>query len=274
MNRYRIVVALLMGIMSLSVFTACKSRHKKHSVDIENNVTEQMSAMSGAVLDRWIDTTLSITSAMPYQVSRRVNMQVGSRNVAGEIKMVAGDRIWINVSLLGITFARAMFTNDSLMYYERLRKTSFEGSWEDLHRVHAALGVVDYNMVEGMMFARPIYKFNRRELSSRENGIMTFVEQRPQNGFYRKISIDETSHRILSQHITVEDGSVLYVGEYTYDDNGSLKEALFNMSAANYISVRFTYGVERDDAGYMPFSIPHGFNDVKEILREIGVDSN
>ena len=274
MNRYRIVIALLIGIMFLAVFTACKSRHKKHSVDIEHSTTEHMTTMSGAMLDRWIDTTLSITSAMPYQVSRRVNMQVSSRNVAGEVRMVAGDRIWINVSLLGITFARAMFTNDSLMYYERLRKTSFEGRWEELHRVHAALGVVDYNMVEGMMFARPIYKFNRRELSGRENGIMTFVEQRPQKGFYRKINIDESSHRILSQELVAEDGSVSYMGEYTYDGNGSLKEALFNMSAANYIAVRFIYGTERDDAGYMPFKIPEGFSDVKEILREIGVDSN
>ncbi|MBO4961113.1 MAG: DUF4292 domain-containing protein [Flavobacteriales bacterium] len=272
MNRYRVVTSLLVVVLLLSIFTACKPRHKKSSQASEEHAVEQTMDMSNATLERWIDTTLSIISPSPYQVSRRVNMQVGSHNVAGEVRMVAGDRVWINVSLLGITFARAMFTEDSLMYYERLRKTSFEGTWEDLHRVHGALAVVDYHMVESMMFARPVYKFNRRELSERENGRMTFVSQHPKKGFDYKITIDELSHRIISQEVVAVDGAVSYMAEYVYDGDGRLKEALFNVSAANYIAARFTYGAERETVGSMPFKMPSGFMNVREMLLEIGVD--
>lgn len=272
MNRYRLIIGLVALAFVVSMLSSCKGGRERRRVISESHTLMESREMTSAELKRWIDTTLVITRPLPYSISSRVNVQLGSHGVSGEIRYVAGEKIWVNVSLLGITFARALFTTDSLMYYERLRKTSYEGRWEELERVHTGLGVVDFHMMESMMFARPIFSLSKGEFTSMENGVMTFTQEAHRDGFNRVIEIDEFTHRITAQSITSSDDAISYTGEYTYDERGALKEMLFTVRAANYATVRCSYGVIRDGAGATPFSMPEGYKSVKELLGEIGIE--
>lgn len=94
-------------------------------------------------------------------------MTVGGKSIGGTMRLVSGQKLWINISVLGITFARAMFTQDSLMYYEKVKKTAFEGRWEELHRLSPLLGAVNYDVLEGLVCARPVICPDAGQLSGR-----------------------------------------------------------------------------------------------------------
>lgn len=97
---------------------------------------------------------------------RKITLTVGGKSVSGPLRMVQGRRTWINISVLGITFARAMFTPDSLQYYERVAKTTFQGRWEELHRLSPVLSALDYAVVENLLCGRAAFPLSVRDFVS------------------------------------------------------------------------------------------------------------
>ena len=78
---------------------------------------------------------------------RRINIEAGGLTLGGTMRLVSGEKIWFNVSALGISFARAVFTKDSLMYYEKAKKTAFSGSWNELYDISRMLRIAKYDTV-------------------------------------------------------------------------------------------------------------------------------
>lgn len=100
------------------------------------------------------------------------------------MRLVSGEKIWFNVSALGISFARAVFTKDSLMYYEKAKKTAFSGSWNELYDISRMLRIAKYDTVEDLICARPLFALSEGNFSAESaEGSYMFSSMDASSGF-------------------------------------------------------------------------------------------
>ena len=206
---------------------------------------------------------------------RRVNLSVGEKSVGGVLRMVDGERIWLNISVLGITFARGMFTPDSLMYYEKVGKTAFQGRWDDLHRLSAVLSALDYTTVENLLCARPAFALAAGDIAvpAQENRY-GFSRRDASSGVVLTGQADGRTFGLLWQQLCTPDGQTGLRVEYVYASQvrGLPQAVLFIPIDRETAAVRLEYvpGERRIQAQF-PFKIPQGYRDARELLRALGI---
>lgn len=205
---------------------------------------------------------------------RKVDMTLGGKSVGGVMRMVDGQRIWLNISVLGITFARAMFTPDSLMYYERLNKTAFEGRWKELQNLSPVLGAVDYAMIEDLLCGRPVFRLSEENFVDMPEGeFYVFSQREPRSGVDMNVQVNKKTLRVVSQGLVSPDGKVGLTAEYVYAGGGAFpSSALFSFPGADGKALRLDFSPSRKMQQDFPFTVPKGYKDARELLRALGVN--
>ena len=205
----------------------------------------------------------------------RLTLSLGGRSVGGVMRMVHGQRIWLNISVLGITFARGMFTPDSLMYYEKMGKTAFEGRWEDLNRLSEVLSALDYTTLENLLCARPAFALTAEDivLPVRE-GRYAFSRRDASGSVVLTGQADGHAYGLLWQQLGTPDGKAALRAEYLYDTQaqGLPQAVLFFLAGQDGRSLKVEYASdERRMQAQFPFKIPQGYRDARELLRALGI---
>lgn len=183
--------------VALAVFllAGCAARRKAAEVP-EKEKVEQVGVNREEILSR-------IRAAGFHQDSteRKITLTVGGKSVSGTLRMVQGRRTWINISVLGITFARAMFTPDSLQYYERVAKTTFQGRWEELHRLSPVLSALNYSVVENLLCGRAAFPLSVRDFVSGQapGEDFRFSRREARSGVSFSATVDDRTYRLVSQ---------------------------------------------------------------------------
>lgn len=205
---------------------------------------------------------------------RKVDMTLGGKSVGGVMRMVDGERIWLNISVLGITFARAMFTPDSLMYYERLNKTAFEGRWKELQDLSPVLGAVDYAMIEDLLCGRPVFRLLEENLADAADGeFYVFSQREPRSGVDMNVLVNKKTLRVVSQGLVSPDGKAGLTVEYVYGSGGVFpSSALFSLPGVAGKALRLDFSPSRKMQQDFPFTVPKGYKDARELLRALGVN--
>ncbi|MDD4819550.1 MAG: DUF4292 domain-containing protein [Flavobacteriales bacterium] len=213
-------------------------------------------------------------SYMGETMERKLSLAFGSHSVAGTLRMEKGKRMWLNITPLGISFARAMFTPDSLMYYERIKKTAFEGRWNDVYKVSDKLRVMDYDCLENIFTARPIFSLKKEVLSDEvdENNFV-FREKDPVSGFSKFVFVNKETHRVKSQMLISEDEKMGLLAEYEYGEGDNLPSNInFTVLASHQTTLLLTYGAPKTYTPEYPFKVPQGYSDVKKLAQMLGIN--
>lgn len=207
-------------------------------------------------------------------LEKRLSMTVGGKSIGGTMRLVSGQKLWINISVLGITFARAMFTQDSLMYYEKVKKTAFDGRWEELHRLSPLLGAVNYDVLEGLVCARPVFALTQDSfLGESEEGKYLFSRFDAQSGLMRYVLVDKKTLAVSAQRLASPDGKWALSAEYAYGGDGTFPQSvLLSLSGESGMAVRLSFAPSRRLQPDFPFRIPEGYSDARESLRALGVE--
>lgn len=251
----------------LLVILAAGCATKKKIVEKEKEVP--VVADHRLLLDGIASSAYSEASA-----ERRVDMTLGGKSIGGVIRMVDGQRVWLNISMLGITFARAMFTPDSLMYYEKLNKTAFEGHWKELQGLSPVLGAVNYAMVENLLCGRPVFRLSEENIRETDGSkFYIFSRSDPHSGVEMSVYVDKATFKVVSQRLMSPDGKVGLTAEYVYAGGGTFpSSALFSFSGADGKALRLDFSPSRRMQTDFPFKIPQGYKDARELLRALGVN--
>lgn len=189
------------------------------------------------------------------------------------MRLVRGEKIWFNVSALGISFARAVFTRDSLMYYEKAKKTAFSGSWNELYDVSRMLRIASYGTVENLICARPLFGLSESNLSDNsDESFYMFSSRDASSGFGRYVFVDKRTFRIARQMLISPDEKLGLVAEYGYSEGDKMPSSVqFSTTGHTEIGVKLNFTARKTMLEEFPFRIPPGYSDVRELARAIGV---
>lgn len=205
---------------------------------------------------------------------RRINIEAGGLTLGGTMRLVSGKKIWFNVSALGISFARAVFTRDSLMYYEKAKKTAFSGSWNELYDVSKMLRIAKYDTVEDLICARPLFGLSENNFSTKsDEGLYVFSSRDASSGFGRYVFVDNRTFRIARQILISPDEKLGLEAEYEYAESDKMPSSIrFSTIGDTEIGVKLSFTARKTMLEEFPFRIPPGYSDVRELARAIGVD--
>lgn len=205
----------------------------------------------------------------------RITLSAGGKSVGGTMRIVRGRRVWVNVSVLGITFARGMFTPDSLMYYERVGKTAFQGRWTALQTLSPVFRSVDYTWVENLLCARPVFSLAAADFAAHpQENLRAFTHRDVRSGAVLTGVVEDRTFRLVRQEVRTPDAKVGISVEYAYRDDTSWPQSLLvTVSTDTQKAVRVEYSVpSRSMRAEFPFKVPNGYRDVRELLRALGVE--
>ncbi|MCK5906914.1 MAG: DUF4292 domain-containing protein, partial [Flavobacteriales bacterium] len=101
---------------------------------------------------------MSATLKVKYQ-SKRSKMSFNAN-----LRLEKDKKIWVNVSFLGISFARGIITPEGMSMYERQNKTTFTGDFKYLSNL---LGVeLDFYQLQSLLLGKPILEVETNKYKS------------------------------------------------------------------------------------------------------------
>ena len=88
----------------------------------------------------------------------------GKVSFNANVRMKKDEKIWMNISFLGISFARAIITPEGVSMYERQNKTTFTGDFKYLSKL---LGVeLDFYQLKSLLLGKPIQELDAKKYKS------------------------------------------------------------------------------------------------------------
>jgi len=118
------------AIAIVSVFMiSCKSK----AVAVQNNTTAVEAKKDNKVIEKHYENKLNFSTAY-IKASAKYADEKQSNNVTAEIRIEKDKQILVSVRFLGITMAKALITQNSVSYYEKINSTYYEGDFTSLSK--------------------------------------------------------------------------------------------------------------------------------------------
>lgn len=184
--------------------------------------------------------------------------------VTGTLRVDKGKKIWINLSALGITMARAIITPDSLCYYEKQGKTCGRISWKDLARSGNSL---NYDLLEAVLTARILTGTGPRSFQVSPEAY--WISSPAGRGMSVTSSVNPSPLILLRQTLYPSGVPVGLSFSYRYEQKKKRKEndlkgiafALVNGEHEKPVIGLSVQSVKKDLPLDFPFKIPAGYKE-------------
>ncbi len=156
MNIKRFLIFLSVALAMLTTYS-CKTK----TVTTENGTVKILSPKK-------IVKESNSKYITPKYLSSSLKIKYKSKNKKvsfnANLRMENDKTIWMNISFLGISFARAIITPDGVKMYERKNRTKFSGDFSYLSKL---LGVeLDFNQLQSLFLGKPIQNIEPRKYST------------------------------------------------------------------------------------------------------------
>lgn len=197
---------ILMICCLVLVFTSCKTRKNAGDVgDLKNISTKRIWKNNKA--------TFSDYSTISAKIKGKFKNHKTAAGFNLNLRMEMDKVIWMSVKKIGFPIAKLKITPDKVMFYEKIKRTYFEG---DFSLISQFLGTsLDFNQLQNVLLGRPIVDVKSSQLAS---GVS--------KGDYQ-LSLKK-QHKLFNLFFTID------AGDFTLK-NQQLKE----LSSANTIAVRY-----------------------------------
>ena len=205
-------------------------------------------------------STLNIKADVDYED------QKNKQSVNADIRIKKDEIIWINISVLGFSVAKASITPTKVSYYEKINKTYFEG---DFALISNWLGTdLDFQKVQNLLLGKALDEISKENFVSQVvNNLYQLSEKKPQD--IQKQYIFEAGNFLLKKEIInqVSENRNLeidYLSHAIVENNFFPKEISIKANQENEVSIAIEYKrFELDKEAPFPFSIPSGYEKVE-----------
>ena len=217
----------------------------------------------------------------PQYMSASVKVKYQSKkkkmSFNANLRLEKDKKIWVNISFMGISFARAIITPEGVSMYERKTHTTFTGDFKYLSKL---LGIeLDFYQLQSIVLGKPIQEINTRKyktLISKNSYLLEYENNRKlsragkNNGdyikryWYNPISF-ELERQLISQPdrkitLMVDNENYELVGEkYLIPDNINLQ---IIDDSVTLVEIEYK-GIKVDRKTSFPFKIPDGYKTVE-----------
>ena len=190
------------------------------------------------------------------------------QNITVSLRMQKDEKIWIKASILGITLAKVLITQDRVSYYETISNTYFDG---DFALISNWLGTdLNFEKTQAILLGQSIFGLDKATYTASvsENRYKLEPRQQPDN-FVHSLLLNPNNFKvnsgIVSQPIDNRWLSIAY-GEYQ-ELKGSFYPSVILINsiesdshtniAVNYKKINLNVSVS------FPFEIPKGYEEIQ-----------
>ncbi len=191
-----------------------------------------------------------------------------NQSVTVSLRVKQGETIWMSASVLGISIAKAMITQDRVQFYEKIDGTYFDGDFELLSEV---LGTeLNYDQVEALLLGQPIYDLRSGGFSAGATSSRYVIAPRKQSDLFDLFFyLNSGAFTLQQQRLTQrEEGRDLIIdyGDYTKEQAGYFPSEIHVRAQeddkATLIDIEYR-GLEFNLPVSFPFSIPSGLKEIE-----------
>jgi len=214
---------------------------------------------------------LSATLKVKYQ-SKKNKMGLNAN-----LRLEKDKKIWVNISFLGISFARGIITPEGVSMYERQNKTTFTGDFKYLSTL---LGVeLDFYQLQSLLLGKPIKEIDANKYKSsisKNSYLLDYVNNKKltrkakNNGdfikryWYNPVSF-ELERQLVSQPdrkktlLVDNDDFELVAGKYKIPKKISLQ---IIDDSVTLVTIEYK-GIKVDKKLSFPFRVPEDYKELK-----------
>ena len=217
----------------------------------------------------------------PQYMSASIKVKYQSKkkkmSFKSNLRLEKDKKIWVNISFLGISFARAIITPEGVSMYERQNHTTFTGDFKYLSKL---LGIeLDFYQLQSLILGKPIKEINTRKyktLISKNSYLLEYENNRKlsrkgkNNGDYiKRYWYDPISFELERQLISQPDRKItLMVDNDNYELVGDKYFIPENINlqiiddSVTLVDVEYK-GIKVDKKISFPFKIPDGYKNIE-----------
>jgi len=166
------VVAMFFTINSCGPKTTTTTEYGKITVLSPKKIVEESD--TNFITPEYLSATLKVK----YQSKKK------KASFTAYLRLEKDKKIWINVSFLGISFARGIITPEGVSMYERQNNTTFTGDFKYLSKL---LGVeLDFYQLQSLLQGKPIQKIEVDKYKTKVAGNSYLLEYNNNKKLARK----------------------------------------------------------------------------------------
>ncbi|MEN8139255.1 MAG: DUF4292 domain-containing protein [Bacteroidota bacterium] len=217
----------------------------------------------------------------PEYLSATLKIKYKSNNAkssfTAKLRMEKDKQIWVNISFLGISFARGIITPEGVSMYERQNGTYFKGDFEYLSELLGA--ELDFYQIQALLLGNPLQEIrtNKYETLLSKNSLLLeydnnrkLTKRGVNNGDYiRRYWYNPVNFELERQMLALPDRSTTLIVKNERFKSINKKYKIPNDINLQIINGKSTIvdveykGIKVDNKLSFPFRIPKGYKEVE-----------
>lgn len=248
-------------ILVLSVFlTSCKSKK------VVTNTTV-MSMSTKKIIKNHYSNSFD-KNTIKARLKAKYKDRKSSQSITIKLRMEKDKAIWMSGTILGIPLAKVLITPTRVVYYEKIKKTYFDG---DFRLLSNFLGTeVDFEKLQNLLIGQTILNLKDKRYTSEVEGYSYLVEPKRQEELFDILFwLSPSTFKVNKQEVrqTIEQKKLIV----SYPEYQKISDEIFPKKI-NLIAIDKTKrtlldleyrSVIFDERVTFPFKIPSGYKEIK-----------
>ena len=190
-----------------------------------------------------------------------------TQNITIKLHIIKDEVIWMNASFLGLSVARVKITPSSVQYYEKLKKTYFDG---DFSLISDMLGTeMSFQQIQNLLVGEAIFNLNDEKYKSELNLHAYQLTPKQQSNLFSILYwVNPTHFKIDKQRVTSDTDKksldILYK-EYQEIENTFFPKTINILAKQPKQTIKVDmnfYKVNFNKKSRIPFTIPRGYQSI------------
>lgn len=247
---------ILVFVFTLFI-SSCKTT--KSTTSIMNHTTVKLlKNYNNAVFSK---NTVQAKIKLHYQDKKQ------SQNVTIKLRIKKDEIIWMSASFLGFPIAKAKITPNKVQYYEKIKKTYFDG---DFSLISNVLGrEINFQQLQNILLGQSIMSLDNQYTSEREGNSFKLTPKRQDPLFNISYWVNPLHYKLDKQEIlATQENKILTINYTTYQNIANtyfpetvIVEAIED-NQVTHIDMVYK-NVEFDKQVNYSFHIPSGYKEIK-----------
>lgn len=250
------------AIAIASVFMiSCKSK----AVAVQNNTTAVEAKKDNKVIEKHYENKLNFSTAY-IKASAKYADEKQSNNVTAEIRIEKDKQILVSVRFLGITMAKALITQNSVSYYEKINSTYYEGDFTSLSKW---LGTeLNYSKVQNLLLGEALDDLRNGKYTQTIVDNLFSLEDTTEANLKKTFFLDPEKYLVQKEQIAQPSENRLLEIKYSNSkvfDQGIIPTAIeINAIQPNgKTDINLNYNtISFNEELSFPYSIPSGYKKI------------
>ncbi|MEL6810651.1 MAG: DUF4292 domain-containing protein [Bacteroidota bacterium] len=190
------------------------------------------------------------------------------QSITVSLRMEKDEKIWVKASVLGITLAKALITQDRVSYYETLGNSYFDG---DFALLSDWLGTeLDFEKTQAILLGQSIFGIDNNNYGTTVSNNKYKIEPKQQpNNFVHSLLLNPSNFKVDSGTVSQpRDGRELSIEYGAYQElKGSFYPSEIHIESLEgeektQIAVNYRK-IDLDVSVSFPFRIPEGYEEIQ-----------